>query len=328
MADPPNSRLPTPVPIGRQKWPATTKPVLSVRCITYNHAKFIAQCIEGFLIQETTFPVEIIIHDDASTDGTADVIRGYIERYPLLIKGVLQPKNLYSQGIPRDSFIKPLLRGDYIAVCEGDDYWTDPRKLETQVSFLEKNPDYVISGHDASIVDETGTLVCCSKLPEAQKRDHSGEELIRAEAWILTMSWVHRNVALDNPIERRRVINGDTFFVSLLGHHGKSKHHDDIMPAVYRKHGGAIWSALSDRKQQEQRCNLRFWLYTYYARIGEAQYAEYYWDRYLDSVFRLVPTRVFARVLVDRLFRLDRLEHLARAVRRRLIPRCRDVSSR
>jgi glycosyltransferase involved in cell wall biosynthesis len=119
------------------------KPLVSVCCITYNHENFIAQAIEGFLIQKTNFPIEIIIHDDASTDNTQQVIRQYFEKYPELIVPIFQTENQYSKKVDIEEVIVfPSARGKYIALCEGDDYWTDPYKLQKQVDFLEENPDY------------------------------------------------------------------------------------------------------------------------------------------------------------------------------------------
>ena len=100
--------------------------VVSVACITYNHAPYIRQCLEGFLMQKTNFPIEIIVHDDASTDGTDDIIREYALKYPELFKVILQEENQYSKGVDVLSLVFERSAGKYIAFCEGDDYWTDP----------------------------------------------------------------------------------------------------------------------------------------------------------------------------------------------------------
>ena len=118
-----------------------TKPIVSICCITYNHENYIRDAIEGFLMQKTTFPIEIIIHDDASTDKTAEIVKSYAEKHPDLILPILQAENQYSKGIPISTYAYPKARGKYIAFCEGDDYWTDPYKLQKQVDFLESNPD-------------------------------------------------------------------------------------------------------------------------------------------------------------------------------------------
>ena len=142
------SRLPAPVRITDQSWPEGTVPVVSVFCITYNHVNFIRDAIEGFLMQETTFPVEIFIHDDASTDGTAEIVKEYAEKYPNLFWAVLQTENQWSKGnkkILTDYLQKQ--RGEFIALCEADDYWTCKEKLQMQVYYLEINEKYSACFH-------------------------------------------------------------------------------------------------------------------------------------------------------------------------------------
>lgn len=146
--------LAKPLRITEHNWPEGTVPLVTIRCITYNHVNFIRDAIEGFLMQETTFPVEILIHDDASTDGTAEIVRDYEARYPWLIKAIYQTENQYSKGNKPGQFLRPLRRGKYIAMCEGDDYWTDPKKLEIQVGYLEENSTLDIAFHPAIQINQ------------------------------------------------------------------------------------------------------------------------------------------------------------------------------
>jgi glycosyltransferase involved in cell wall biosynthesis len=121
-----------------------TRPVMvTVRCTAYNQEPFIRQTLEGFVMQKTNFRFEVIVHDDASTDGTARIIREFAEKYPDIIRPIYETENQYSKH--DDSLRRVLdacLRGKYIAYCEGDDYWIDPLKLQKQVDFLESHPDY------------------------------------------------------------------------------------------------------------------------------------------------------------------------------------------
>ncbi|MGZ0718272.1 glycosyltransferase [Pseudomonas palleroniana] len=127
------------------------RPVVSVVCVVYNHEHFISQAIESFLCQETNFPYEIVIHDDASTDKTFDVISQYCEQYPDRIKYVRQPDNVYSQGARIFDTAIAFASGEFIALCEGDDFWTDPKKLQLQYDLLVTNPDMGAVFGDANV---------------------------------------------------------------------------------------------------------------------------------------------------------------------------------
>ena len=124
-------------------------PLVSICCITYNHARFIRKCLDGFLMQETSFPIEILIHDDASTDGTDDIIRDYTARFPDLFFPLYEEENQYSKPNHKqiDLYNFERARGKYIAYCEGDDFWTNPYKLQKQIDFLETHPDYSVCWH-------------------------------------------------------------------------------------------------------------------------------------------------------------------------------------
>ena len=139
-------------------WGDRRVPLLSIVCLAYNHAAFISETLDGFLRQETTFPFEIIVHDDASTDATATIIREYAARYPQVIKPIYQTENQYRKGVPFSTRLFAQAHGKYIAYCEGDDYWTDPRKLQIQVDFLEKHRDYVMTYHDAFMFNSQGVV--------------------------------------------------------------------------------------------------------------------------------------------------------------------------
>ena len=120
-------------------------PLLSIVTITYNHEPFIAKTIEGVLMQQVKFPIELIIAEDCSTDGTRVICQRYAEQYPELIRLIMSDSNVGAIANERRAILAA--RGKYIAFCEGDDYWTDPYKLQKQVDFLETNPDYSICFH-------------------------------------------------------------------------------------------------------------------------------------------------------------------------------------
>lgn len=120
-------------------------PIVAIKCLTYNHGAYIRQCLDGFVMQKTDFTFIAIVHDDASTDNTADIIREYAEKYPDIIKPIYETENQYSK---HDGSLRRVVNNaipksvKYIAMCEGDDYWTDPLKLQKQIDFLERHPEY------------------------------------------------------------------------------------------------------------------------------------------------------------------------------------------
>ena len=129
------------------------KPLVSVFCPAFNHEKYIHKCLDGFIMQETDFDFEVIVHDDASSDTTQKIIKEYQEKHPNKIRAILQKENHYS----KDSLhlIKTMFReakGKYIALCEGDDYWINSKKLQNQVDFMESNLDYSICFHEVEVL--------------------------------------------------------------------------------------------------------------------------------------------------------------------------------
>lgn len=120
-----------------------TRPLMvSIWCLTYNHESYISQCLDGFVMQNTNFRFEAIVHEDASTDGTAAIVRKYAEKYPEIIKPIFETENQYSKNDGSiDKIMMNYTQGKYVAICEGDDYWIDENKLQRQVDYLESHPD-------------------------------------------------------------------------------------------------------------------------------------------------------------------------------------------
>lgn len=221
-------------------------PLVSICCITYNQAPYIRQCLEGFIMQKTNFSIEIIIHDDASTDGTQDIIKEYKKKYPHLIKAIFQSKNQYSNGVKRilATFVFPHTKGKYIALCEGDDYWTDPLKLQKQVDFLEKKTDFTMSFHGAQI-KRTNNEIGKEAAPmyiDIKNKEYTSKELF--EKWVApTASMVFRKDILNyDIIKHPAVLNSDIIMVLLAADKGKIYGFSEQM-SVYRIHeGGVTWN--------------------------------------------------------------------------------------
>ena len=189
-----------------QNWTGdVSKPLVSICCITYNHEAFIEDALQGFLIQETDFPFEILIHDDASTDKTVDIIRKYQANYPNLISPIYQKENQYSLGIKiSPTFQYPRSKGVYIAYCEGDDFWHDPQKLQLQVEYLSAHAEcgFVHSDYDAYHQEDQVTVASFykSKCVLHAETDFILADMLRARYLIATCTVCIRSELL------RRVI--------------------------------------------------------------------------------------------------------------------------
>lgn len=184
----------------------TQTPLVSIVCLTYNQAPYVRDTLEGFLKQQTDYPYEIIIHDDASTDGTADIIREYAGRYPDLFRLVLQTENQYSKHHRFDLIIGSCIemaRGKYIAYCEGDDFWTDPGKLQMQTDYLEANPDCGLVYTDVSSLNVATGVLTEGRIASGKIKSSPlfAEHLVNA-GFISPLTWVFRKFLMpvyDNP---------------------------------------------------------------------------------------------------------------------------------
>jgi len=273
--------------------------LVTVCCTTYNHESYVSEAIEGFLIQETEFPFEIIIHDDASTDGTAAIILEYAERYPRLIRTIIQTENQYSKaGLINPRFVFPMATGKYLALCEGDDYWTDRRKLQKQVTFLENNPDYVITYSDCQPFDENGVI---DHDYGGAREDLTATQLKKATP-IFTLTSCFRNVIDEVPLDLMSARYGDFVTWSLLGHHGKGKYLAEVSPSAYRVHDRGIHSSKDDNQRAVMRLITISALYAYYVRIGDEEIARFFKSRMFMTLLHTMGFGFlyrFARMLLQ-----------------------------
>ena len=177
----------------------TKEPMVSICCITYNHEKYIRDAIEGFLMQKTSFPFEIIIHDDASTDKTADIIRDYERKYPEIVKPIYQVDNQFSQGKNPFALVYNVAKGKYFALCEGDDYWIDPHKLQKQIDAMENYLECNICFHPATTLDEKGTITpkMINKYPNGVKIFSTREVILKGPSFFPAVSTVFRSSKIE-----------------------------------------------------------------------------------------------------------------------------------
>lgn len=225
----------------------TEDPLVSICCITYNHENYIRDAIEGFLMQKTDFPFEVIVHDDASIDATADVIREYEKKYPDVIKPIYQIENQYSKGEKVTLFTLRAAKGKYIALCEGDDYWIDPLKLQKQITEMKKHPECYISFHpaiqrwvDGSRDDRMRGLHSDTiTIFSTEEVILGGGGFMHTGSIILNRLVIPRIISFFDTAKNAPV---EDYFVQILGaEHGGALYLGDVM-SVYRSGVPGSWS--------------------------------------------------------------------------------------
>ncbi len=227
------------------------KVLVSIRCLVYNHELYLRQCLDGFVMQKTNFAFEAIVHDDASTDGSAAIIREYAEKYPDIIKPIYETENQYSKkdgslGRIMNAAIHPDAK--YIAFCEGDDYWIDPYKLQKQFDFMESHEDYVLCVHNKKVFYQKERILQCKS-----KGQRSADYAFNLDDYI-TGSWI--TVPLTSFFRKNEYFQIDSakyknyrdlIMFYLLLKQGKGFFMKEPM-GVYRVHSGGVCSGASFSK--------------------------------------------------------------------------------
>lgn len=228
------------------------RPLVSIVTVTYNHGNYIRRCLEGIVMQKTTFPIEVIVGEDCSTDNTRAVVREFEQRYPDIIKPVYHQANV-GGGKNAYEFCYPLLKGKYVAFCEGDDYWTDPYKLQKQVDFLEQNPGFVLTFHKVNVVNHNDQITL-RKAPSETIKFYRPNEIFHIH--IPTLSAVFRHCIPKVPGELQMVKGADAFVFGLLAGFGGAA---DLgfVGAHYRKHTGGMFSTKNAVRQYQHALETR-----------------------------------------------------------------------
>lgn len=221
------------------------QPLVTIRCTVFNHEPYLRQCLDGFVMQKTNFKFEVWVHDDASTDGSPAIIKEYAEKYPDIIKPYFEKENQYSNhydSFQEITYSPQFLLGKYIAMCEGDDYWIDPLKLQKQVDYLEEHPD---------------CTMCCNrtKLYSEKKHTYIGENycynhdsivkvkdvIYRSGLFISTCSIIYRKEIRNNyPDYCRKCAVGDYPLQIMAAMKGRIYYFNDAM-SVYRIDNPNSW---------------------------------------------------------------------------------------
>ncbi len=232
-----------------KKWKGdAAKPIVSICCPTYNHEPYIAEAIDGFLMQETDFSFEILIRDDCSTDKTALIVKKYAEMYPQLIKPVYEKENTYSKGVKPMEQLHKIAQGDYIALCEGDDYWTDKNKLQIQVNVLKKNKEIDICIHKALKINVRNK----EELEIGNYLDDDGivpieNILLKSKGQIPTASTVYRKKIVEQltafESQRSWLLIGD-IYIHFFGSKRGGAYFINKTMSVYRLYAVGSWSSM------------------------------------------------------------------------------------
>jgi glycosyltransferase involved in cell wall biosynthesis len=225
--------------------PGNNEPIVSILCHVYNQRQYVEDAIKGFLIQKTNFPFEIILHDDASTDGTTGVVQEYAERYPDIIKPIIQSENKYSKGVKPSTLSFPHARGNYIAMCEGDDYWVSETKLQAQFDCLENNSEISLSFH--RVISVKGSSILSDKkysrfLPNSEHVVPVSLVILMGGGYIPTPSIFARRSVFDNlPGWFHDNVVGD-YNIQVIGSFPNGAIYIDEPLSVYRVGSDGSWT--------------------------------------------------------------------------------------
>ncbi|HLY70457.1 MAG TPA: glycosyltransferase [Puia sp.] len=251
---------------------------------TFNHGKYIAQAIEGVLQQRTNFDFQLIIGEDCSTDNTREIINNYIEQFPDKIKAVFHEQNIGAFENTRILFEK--CNSKYIALCDGDDYWTDACKLQKQIDFLEKNSDFSICFHNAKIIFENDSKNISYSNSRAQPEISTFEDIARGE-FIYTSTCVFRSENLMK-FPKKYFLFMNNYTLDLHNaQYGKIRYLNEVM-SVYRRHLGGIWSMVSREKTLINQLPT----YKFYVNYFDKKFRKYFIKHLKDITAELISIKI------------------------------------
>ncbi|HCU0915701.1 TPA: glycosyltransferase, partial [Proteus mirabilis] len=216
---------------------------VSVICCTYNQEKYIEDTILGVLCQDTPYRYEFIIHDDCSTDSTSDIIKKYADNYPKIIKHIIPAKNIYSQGLKPSINAFSFSIGNYIALCEGDDFWVDDKKIKKQVDILEERKDIDICFSAAYTLEPDGKENIIARYNKNIFVASLSEVIRQGGAYMPTASLLfRRNVAVEFKKYFEKAPVGD-YYYQILGSISNGAVYLPDITCVYRINALGSWSS-------------------------------------------------------------------------------------
>lgn len=271
-----SKKIRKPVKLPFDQLHVSDKPKVSVCCLTYNHQHCIKDALDGFLMQKTTFPFEVLIYDDFSKDRTPEIIKEYEKEYPGIVKPILGKENLFSKTkvLPFVSQLFSRTKGKYIAECDGDDFWTDPLKLQKQFDFMEEHFDYSLCYHDLLIYymdKDRVDKAYLEKPPDYTEKELAGFE--KYGKWLHPSTKMWRNVFHQNRKDFE-ICWGDNAVNVCLSLHGKCKYIEDIAPSIFRRfHKNNMWSSMNKQDTYKKTLEIFKRLYNFMEEKGIKEFA-------------------------------------------------------
>ncbi len=258
--------------------------MVSICCVTYNHEKYIAQAIEGYLKQQTTFKFEILIGEDCSTDNTRGIVEEYVQKYPDKIKLITSESNVGAHNNAARLYKE--VKGKYLTQCDGDDYWTDPLKLQKQVDFLEQNQEYIMCCHYSKRIKENNEIYYLNLNPKPII--YSFEDILFNNDFETILV----SVLFRNSTEIKEIYSTDWFFkfhapdrflkLYLTFASGKKIYVLPEVMSTYRKHAGGIWSMLKANTMKQKTLDDLYLIIKIfkYSKVQKVKLLFYYFRKY------------------------------------------------
>lgn len=272
--------------------------MVTIQCLSYNHSAYIRQCLNGFVMQKTNFHFEVIVHDDASTDETAIIIQEYAEKYPQIIKPIFECEN---QFFKKDNSLWRIMsthtHGKYIAMCEGDDYWTDPYKLQKQVDFLESHPDYVMCSHKWNEFIENEKRINWGIPFEVNSigKIYDLNCLIHGEWYFQPLTILYRRSSVNFERYNRYKNSKDITLLYALLKNGKGFCIPDVM-ATYRIHSSGMWSGSDLNSRRKQDFETKLGIYEVEKSKESATFILHEFTKLMSRIWMLKKMKLFWKV--------------------------------
>ncbi|MEE1187340.1 MAG: glycosyltransferase [Acutalibacteraceae bacterium] len=214
--------------------PDNNKVMLTVLCTVYNHEKYIAKCLESLVNQKCSYKYQIVVHDDASTDNSAQIIKQFENKYPDKIIPIYQKENQWSKGVYiRAEILQKYIEGKYVAVCEGDDFWTDENKIQMQIDYMESHPDCALCAHAAYYADENGKILKNKFFANFnEEKDLSMKEILHGWSFATNSVMYVSKLFPDTSIPfKGKCVNADYALAVFMALQGKIHYFDKLMSA-------------------------------------------------------------------------------------------------